>query len=131
MRIECPLWFVDRSAVTASTTAALEVRHRGLKLPILEGITLLPAKALEETCELHLCQGPKSCYNKEFRVPAGWGELDWVTPEAPYAFNLEAEQVAMEDVFGARCQVVTLRARVVLTNLADCEIEVKKVGKKE
>jgi len=124
LRLECPVWFSDRTPI--ADPYRLELRHKKLPLPTNQGVTLLPAKCMEEECELHMCNSVgQSVKSTSFRAPAGWGIMSLRTDERHYQFCLQSETIAANDVLGANCQVMTLRARLVVTNLADVAIEIR------
>eukprot|EP00930_Biecheleria_cincta_P034350 TRINITY_DN23752_c0_g1_i1.p1 TRINITY_DN23752_c0_g1~~TRINITY_DN23752_c0_g1_i1.p1 ORF type:complete len:2456 (+),score=487.41 TRINITY_DN23752_c0_g1_i1:313-7368(+) len=125
IRLACPNWFVDRSGL--SKPLQVELRHHGRPLPRQGGLTLLPAECLEEKCELKLRggTGASGSSSLEFRVPPNFCVLPWRTPAGPYVFCIQAEDLDLADMHGAQCQVLTLRPRMVLTNAASCNLEVR------
>ena len=78
---------------------------------------------MEEECELVMqhSRGPVSATS--MRMPPAFLVLPWRTHCGDFIFCVQSEDVAAKDVLGAACQVMTVRPRVVLTNSADCELE--------
>lgn len=119
MRIACPNWFVERSGLSP---LMVDLRHKGLLLPSGNGITLLPDNCHEESCQLAISSREKmqSC---SFRMPPNFSVFPWKAADRCFVFNVQADDVAPEDIFGARCQVLTLRPRLVLTNTSTQPLE--------
>ncbi|CAK0910584.1 unnamed protein product [Prorocentrum cordatum] len=132
VRLSCPCWLADRSGLGASLGLALRLCHRGADLPrCREGVSLLPGGCLEEGLGLSLrssCGGEALAERAGVHVPASWSCLSWSTPCGPFVFCLQTDDLSAEDLFGAQCQVVTLRPRLVLTNAADCDLDVHLSG---
>jgi len=137
VRVACPAWFSDRSGLNGPLRLALT--HRGRPLPHEAGLTLLHAEHTEESCDLVLqssapvpwkqgsgnsMTASQRAVAREVRLPPSWDVIPWQTPCGSYIFCVQSEDVIMEDVLGAQCQVLTLRPRLVLSNASDCTLEV-------
>lgn len=121
LRFSCPCWLVDRGGL--SRPLALELRRGGRPLPSADGLTLLPADCLEVPCELAIRSAWSTFATRTVRMPPSWSTLPWTTPCGSFVFCLQTDDVVASDVLGAQCQVITLRPRLVLTNVSDCCIE--------
>lgn len=125
LRLTCPNWLADRSGLPAPST--LEVHCNGAPLPQENGITLLPADVLEEPCEFVLLGQDGRCISaKEVQLPPSSTVFPWrAGGMGSFVFCIQAEDIAPADVFGAQCQVMVLRPRLVLTNASECDIEIR------
>jgi len=107
----------------------LEVRYWGDKLPSARGITLLPSDVLEEPCELVLCAAGSTKHliaSKQVRLPPSWTVLPWKTgPGSHWVFCIQVEDIRPSDVFDAKCHVMVMKPRLVLTNSSQDDIEVR------
>lgn len=125
LRISCPNWFVDRAGIGAPL--AVSLRHWGKPLPAERGITLLPMECFEENCELVLGPAdPTGSAKREqlsIRLPPSWSHFPWSTQFGSFVFCMQAESVADASLLGAQCQAITLRPRLVLTNLSPVDLE--------
>jgi len=122
LRFSCPAWYVDRSGL--SRPLALELHREECPLPHTDGITLLPTDCFEEPCQLLLRSACSRFAVREVRLPPSWSVLAWSTPCGPFAFCMQTDDVDSSDVLGARCQVITLRPRLLLANSSGYDIEV-------
>ena len=122
LRFSCPSWFVDRSGL--SRPLAVELLWHGSRLPAADGVTLLPPDCTEEGCEILLRSACSTFAQHRLSMPPNWSTLAWRTPCGPFIFCLQRHDAAGRDVFGARCQVMTLRPRLVLTNASLRDLEV-------
>eukprot|EP00927_Polykrikos_kofoidii_P006296 TRINITY_DN12557_c1_g2_i1.p1 TRINITY_DN12557_c1_g2~~TRINITY_DN12557_c1_g2_i1.p1 ORF type:complete len:1299 (-),score=168.54 TRINITY_DN12557_c1_g2_i1:149-3949(-) len=81
-----------------------------------DGIALLPLDVADQGCDLVLRSACSVFASQTVSMPPSWDVLRVRAPRGYWMFCLQTEDMAPEDLFGARCQVTTLRPRCVLTN---------------
>ena len=103
LRVSCPHWFVDRSGL--SRPLVLEACRAKEKLPMCDGICLLPVDCLEHPCNLLLRSACSIFSVFSITMPASWHVFSWQTPCGSFEFCLQTEDVESTDFLGAHCQV--------------------------
>jgi len=85
------------------------------------GITLLPANCFDSDCEVELLMDQQSTYR--LRMPPSFCTASWRTSVGNFSFCVQTEDVAPVGLLGARCKVLTLRPKVMVTNLSSDDVE--------
>ncbi|CAK9000801.1 Vacuolar protein sorting-associated protein 13A [Durusdinium trenchii] len=103
LRFACPNWWlVDRAGLASEQK--LEIQYRGRPLPCLNGLTLLPAECLEESCTFVLSAAWKKSV-LEVRMPPNFSVLPWPTHVGDLA--------------------MVFRPRLVFTNTSDATLQLE------
>ncbi|CAE7330483.1 Vps13 [Symbiodinium natans] len=125
IRVTCPCCFIDRSGI--EKPLALSILHGGKALPQDGGVIMLPVNGLQDHCELLLRSGHDSLALLGLPSPTSWATVFWETPCGDFTFCLQVSDVVDFEPGNthlfARCQVMTLRPRFVLTNASTRDIE--------
>ncbi|CAK9022321.1 unnamed protein product [Durusdinium trenchii] len=122
LRFACPNWLVDRAGLASEQK--LEIQYRGRPLPCLNGLTLLPAECLEESCTFVLSAAWKKSV-LEVRMPPNFSVLPWPTHVGDLVYCIQTEDLHAEDMHGAFCQAMVFRPRLVFTNTSDATLQLE------
>jgi len=129
MRLSCPNWFNNRCGLDVRRYS-LQLSRNGQVLPNggpESGIFLLPSDCTQEDFEIELLRTHQDATTtgiKSLRMPPSWTAFPLsVRTGRPLVLCLQVDDIATSDVFGAQCQIATLRPRLILTNASTIDIE--------
>lgn len=125
LRLSCPNWLVDRSGFLSHQK--LNVQYRGRPLPSCNGLTLLHAECVEESCTFLLTSSGQLQKRTplEVRMPPNFSVVPWQTHLGDFVFCIQAEDLHTEDMHGAACQAMIFRPRLVLTNSSNATLQLQ------
>lgn len=130
LRFSCPFWFVNCSGI--EPPFSLEVHQGKRQLPSEDGLALLPSLCQQEPVDLVLRkEGSVAATLEKQYMPPNWSTLSWAAGGAkrPLVFCVQVETIDPVDVFGAECQAMVLRPRLVFTNYSKDDIELLILGR--